>query len=391
MTVEDLLTRTFSEVTETTDYPSTPTATVVARSRAIRGARRRRVALVAAAAVVAVAGVSAAVSLQHDHDSPPQPAGPLGDLPQGAAPQVDYIDGDTFVGAAGQRFRSAALAHAAGAAAWQNGVLVASASTYRPRHPFPTISFVTSGSTSTVGCGMDSFAVPPDGGDPIYWLSSDCKIDGPGRLVQGDTSTNTPKGAIFSPVGQVAGGLVAFSSGSTLHLPSHSLVVPPGGKGLIPLPLAVPRGTTTDGNLVSGVSRDVTASVVVDATSGDVKWRARYWTLGRFSSSGTYVVGTQGVGQQTEGTVGDVIGIFDAATGHRLLEKALPGLTLDGMPVWEGDDSVLVVAEDREGQEALIRVDLKGDVTRATGVVQGTPRPAVGRPPLTVLRLADAP
>src|SRR4029078_9575501 len=144
-------------------------------------------------------------------------------------------------------------------------------------------------------------------------------------------------------------------------------------------------------NLVSGVSRDVTASVVVDATSGDVKWRARYWTLGRFSSSGTYVVGTQGVGQQTEGPVGDVIGIFDAATGHRLVEKALPGLTLDGMPVWEGDDSVLVVAEDREGQEALIRVDLKGDVTRATGVVQGTPRPAVGRPPLTVLRLADAP
>jgi len=88
--------------------------------------------------------------------------------------------------------------------------------------------------------------------------------------------------------------------------------------------------------------------------------------------------------------VGDVVGIWDAATGHQVLQKVLPGLIVDA-EAWEGDDSVLVVAEDREGQEAILRVGLDGTVTRTTPVVAGVRRTAEGRPPLTTLRLAATP
>ncbi len=73
-----------------------------------------------------------------------------------------------------------------------------------------------------------------------------------------------------------------------------------------------------------------------------------------------------------------------------MLQKVLPGLIVDAEG-WEGDDSLLVVAEDRDGQEAILRVGLDGSVTRTTPVVRGVPRPAEGRPPLATLRLAATP
>ncbi len=88
--------------------------------------------------------------------------------------------------------------------------------------------------------------------------------------------------------------------------------------------------------------------------------------------------------------MGDIVGVWDAATGHPILQKVLPGLTVDA-EAWEGDGSLLVVAEDRQGQEAILRVGLDGHVTRTTPVVAGAPRPAVGRPPLATLRLATTP
>src|SRR5262249_26410728 len=125
MTVENLLTRTFAEVTETTDYPSTPLATIAARSRAIRATRRRRVALVAAAAVVVVAGVSAAVLLQNDEDAPPQPAGPLIEVVPGSPPKVAYLDGDTFVSATGQRVTAPVFRQAETATPFDGDLVVA--------------------------------------------------------------------------------------------------------------------------------------------------------------------------------------------------------------------------------------------------------------------------
>lgn len=390
MSAEDLLTRTFAEVTDHTEYPTTSVATIAARSRAIRSGHRRRVAYVAAAAVVLVGGLSAGLALGGgDADGPPAPAGPLGNIRQGPAPRIGYLEGDTYITTSGQRFTSRALAKAEDAVAWRNGVLVAGRPT--SRHPYSTISFVSGGATSSLGCGTPNLVVPSDGGDPVYWLASGCDLDQGGRFVQGSASTDTSMGAHFTPVGQVAGGLVVAASGTRLRVPADAVVIPPGNKPWIPLPLLLPRAATEGGNLVTGPSRNGSGDVVVDASTGDVKWRARSWTLSKFSSSGRYVVGDQEVGKQPEPDVGDVIGIFDAASGDQVLRKELPGLTFDTLPIWEGDDAVLVVAEDDRGREAIVRVTLDGTVTRATGVVQWTPRPATGRPPIPWFRPGATP
>ena len=389
MTAEDLLTRTLTGVTETTEYPTTAMSTVLARSQAIRGGRRRRIAALTAAAVVLAGGLSASLLLGHGDDSTPGPTGPLGELPQGPAPKLDYLDGDMFVASTGDRISSPTFARAANAVLSKSGVLVASSGT--TRHPNMSVSLVAGGVTTRLGCGSSSFAVPSDGGDPVYWLADGCRPASGGSLVQGDARTHTPKGATFAPVGMTADGVVVFTVSVGLHLPSHALVIPPGTWSAIPLRLAMPTAATEAGGLVAGEAGSFRRSAVVDATTGAVRWRAPFaWVLQKFSASGRYVAGIQSVGVQPSADVGDIIGIWDAATGHRVLQKVLPGLIVDDV-AWEGDDSLLVVAEDRHGQEAILRVGLDGSVTRTTPVVTGVPRPAEGRPPLATLRLAATP
>jgi hypothetical protein len=52
------------------------------------------------------------------------------------------------------------------------------------------------------------------------------------------------------------------------------------------------------------------------------------------------------------------------------MSTVLPHLSIVGRPVWEGDESVLVVAQDRDQQQAIVRVGLDGSITRATSVAQ---------------------
>lgn len=389
MTAEDLLTRTFTEVTDATEYAATPMGSVVSRFETRRRARRRTTALVAAATVVLVGGVST-LAVRGGDDSTPAPTGPLGDIRQGPAPRIGYLEGDTFVTTSGLRFTAPVLARAEDAVAWRNGVLVAGRLTLR--HPYSTITFVTGSSTSNVGCGQPGFAVPTDGGAPTYWLYSRCKmIIKKGTFVRGTTYTDTPKGAVVWPIGNVAGGIVVAASAYELRVESPVLVIPRDNGHWVALPLRIPRGASEATDLVSGEGERIGSSLVVDASSGAVRWRAHAWTLGKFSTSGRYVVGDQEVGKQPEPDVGDVIGIFDAVTGRQILRKELPGLTFDTQPVWEGDDSVLVVAEDDQGREAIVRVALDGTVTRATAVVPWTPRPASGRPPVPWFRPGATP
>jgi hypothetical protein len=87
----------------------------------------------------------------------------------------------------------------------------------------------------------------------------------------------------------------------------------------------------------------------------------------------------------------NAIAIFDAATGREVMHREFASLIPVALPVWEGNDDVLVVAQDAQGREAILRIGLAGAVTRATRVVQDTPPPESGRPPPTLLRLASAP
>lgn len=380
MTPEDLLTRTLTEVTEVTDYPTTPMATVVARSRTLRRGRRRTTAfLAAAAAVVVVVGGSAAVWLHHDPDTSPvpshrlDPAGSLPDVPLGDTPGVAYLEADTFVSATGDRVTSPAFRTATTATPYGDGVLVAGPST--PTHPFAPISLVTGGSISRVGCGTPAFAL---GGDaPAYWLSDTCGVDVTsrplhvtGRLVQGTAETPTPQNLVLYPVRIVTGGVVADGASTNSTKGDGPVVMATGGT-LHRVPhLSTVRSVSPTGDLVAGrgpAGRGL-VPVVAHTSTGAELWRAGGWSLGGFSVSGRYVVGTQTVGDQSVPGVGDVVGIFDAATGRPVLSTVLPNMTVVGDPVWEDDDSVLVVAEDREQQQAILRVDLDGSITRATQV-----------------------
>ena len=123
------------------------------------------------------------------------------------------------------------------------------------------------------------------------------------------------------------------------------------------------------GDLVAGrAASQPQNSVIVDTATGAVRWRAAHWSLGHFSTSGQYVVGTQRVGDQTVSGVGDVVGIWDVATGRQVMTTVLPNMSVVGGPAWEGDDSVLVVVQDRHLQQAIVRVGRDGSITRATSV-----------------------
>ena len=372
MSAEDLLTHTLQDVVETTDYPTTSMATVAARSRTLGHGRRRTAALLAAAAaLVVVAGGSAAVWLGHDHattQSPTghlDPAGSLPDVPQGEAPQVAFLEGDAFVTASGERITSPAFRKAATATAFGEGVLVAGGTT--PGRVFPTISLVAGGSTQRLGCGSPAFAL--GGADPAYWLSDDCRIVSLGRLFRGTTSSPTTKGQVYSPVRITSAGLVANSNqvipnaaGST----GPVLIDAQGGRHRIPHVFGV-AAASPSGALVTGLSSRG-GFMVIETSTGAVQWRAPGWSLGHFSASGRYVVGEQKVGRQTTPGVGDVVGIWDANTGRQVLRVVLPNLSIVGTAAWEGDRSVLVVVEDRQQQQAIVRVALDGTVTRATRV-----------------------
>ena len=371
ISAEDLLTRTLEEVVETTDYPTTSTAAVAARSRALVHARRRTTALVVAAAAVLVTGGWAVVRLDHGHatSGPPtaQPAstGSLLDIPQGRAPQAAYLEGDAFVTAGGERLTAPAFRTATNATTFGDGVLVAGRTT--TQRPFAAISLVSGGSTRRLGCGTPSFAV--GSGDPAYWLSEGCRFVGPGRLIHGTTVTPTTKGVIYSPVGSTSRGLVADG---TQVLPQGAgadgpvLIGPHGSRSRIPHVAAV-AAVSPSGDLAVGINA-LGNAVVTEVSTGVVQWRAPRWSLGHFSASGRYVVEIQNVGVQTVQGAGDVVGIRDAATGHLVMSEALPNLSIVGRSVWEGDGSVLVVAEDRQRQQAIVRVGIDGTITRATGV-----------------------
>jgi RNA polymerase sigma factor (sigma-70 family) len=370
-TAEDLLTRTLTQVVETTEYPTTSTATVAARSRALVHARRRATARVVAAAAVLVTGGWVVVRMEHEHATTASqtghhaPAGSLLDLPQGEAPGVAFLDGDAFVTASGKRVTAPAFRTATTVTTFGDGVLVAGRTT--TQRPFAAISLVSGGSTRRLGCGTPSFAV--GSGDPAYWLSEGCRFVGPGRLFHGTTITPTTKGVIYSPVGSTSRGVVAVGTvvlrqGAGSNGPV--LIAPDGSRSRIPHDTSV-AAVSPSGALVAG-SNSLGDGVVTELSTGAVQWRTRGATLGHFSPSGRYIMAIQNLGVQTVQGVGDVVTVRDAATGHLVRSTVLPDLSIVGSPAWEGDDSVLVVAEDRHQQQAIVRVGLDGSITRATPV-----------------------
>src|SRR5262245_13321460 len=168
---EPALARSFFDETDDVEYPVTPLAAVARRADEIRGARRRTTTKVASVVLAAGVVVSAVTLIGRGDgtDETLAPVAPLSQLRLGAAPEVGYLDGNTFVSRSGDRFTSPTFHRAQTVAEYDDGVFVAGP--VSSRRPFPTISRIIHASTVHVGCGTPAFVLGAAGADPTYWLS----------------------------------------------------------------------------------------------------------------------------------------------------------------------------------------------------------------------------
>lgn len=139
-----------------------------------------------------------------------------------------------------------------------------------------------------------------------------------------------------------------------------------GGSQKVPH-LLIARASTTRNHLVAGTGGPRLAARMVDLDTGELKWSTRAWQLTHFSPSGRYVLGFQHLGVQEEPDIGDVVGVFDAATGKLVMHVELPQTTIEE-GAWESDDAVVLVGEERAGEQAILRIGMDGSVTRATPI-----------------------
>ncbi len=386
MTTEDQLTRSLHEVTEHTDYPTTPLATVVRRAGVVRGRRRRTTAL-AAAAAVAVVVAPAAVRLNR---SPGTSSGPtvapstatssptastslptsLADLPFGRAPGIDYLDGHTYLDMNGGRIQDPALTTATSATPVRDGLLFA---VPRADPGLADLWVHTTNGDQRLGCGRDRFAMSDDGVVSAYWVTDSCSPGSAGRLYEGTDNTmgeggpgfvRTPAGVLIDPVGlQTEAVVVNAWHGQD---PTAELIDIGTGAATPLSALRVVSGSDENHRVVSGELAgrpvgQVGESAVVDATTGSVVWRTD-WQLGQFSTDGRYVVGLS--------SAGDTYAVFDAVTGRKVAELPLATSGWITQVAWDFNDTLLAVVDDGSGHTAIVRFGLDGQVTRATPVRQ---------------------
>ncbi|MGA8246665.1 MAG: hypothetical protein WB797_07155 [Nocardioides sp.] len=386
MNPEDLLTDALRDRTEHTDYPSTPLATVAARAGAIR-ARRRRTTVLAAAAAVALVAVPSALWLGRSPGTSPQPAttlssGPttqptahtspfdLGSLPKGAKPGIDYLVGDTYVTMNGDRITDPVFRNATAATPVRGGILVSvpPAPGMFAQDGIGSTDLVSDGRHQYLGCGSDRFAMSTDGVESAYWLADSCPFgsgDG-GALYSGVNNTMgesgpghvaTPAGSVYEPIGIVQQGTVV----NVTHGRSVHAEIVGSGSGSTIAALSYAGGSDENNDVVSGVLAEGSTGAVVDAATGAVKWRAP-WILGQFSNDGKYVLGYQ----PGDGIGTDSYAILDATTGNKVVELPHLGMAVSLHSLtWDFDDTVLAVAS-TDQDEAIVRFDQQGNLTRAT-------------------------
>lgn len=387
MTAEDLLTRSLREVTERTDYPSTPLETVAVRARTLR-ARRRRTATLAAAAAVAALAVPGAVWLNHSPSTSPSPgpshelsSGPtqstsplihMESLSMGRPPGVDYADDDTYVDTNGGHTSSGAVRKAKSVTPVRGGLLVA-LPTNLPDDRIGTLDLLTDHGDQGLGCGANRFAMSADGVESAYWVMDSCTTGSAGKLYTGANNTRgetgpshvaTPAGRVVQPVGFVSQGVVA------------NLTTPNGGYqgvwvyGDQGAParvdgLATVGGVDQEHGLVAGqAAGDTATGMIVHAPTGPVVGYYPHWILGQFSPDGKYVLGFQ----PRKGMEPDGRAILDVATGTKVASLGAGTFASQLLqPTWESDTSVLAVAQDWDSRrDAIVRFDLHGHATLAT-------------------------
>jgi hypothetical protein len=383
--IADLLSDTLRERTEGREYPSTPMATVTARSRHVR-ARRRRTTLLAAAAAVALVTVPGAAWLGQSRGSSPEPGGgpsshstrppdrdgprlTLSSLPQGPAPGIGYVAGDSYVTPDGAQQLPVGVTPAVSIVPVRDGLLVADRR--GPNSLTSELRLVQGAHVTDLGCGSSSFAQSADRTEAAYWLASSCDGSGGGRLYAGPIASMGESGTgfvptsgrdgIVHPIGFLGADVVAdtqrdprvySSTGTSRRVPGLTDV----------------QGVDESHGLLAGSNRfSPQAHRMVEAATGAVRWVSG-WNLGTVSPDGRFVLGFS-----TERGV-DVYALLDATTGRPVTRihpegpeafqtSGFAGPQLLGF-AWDGDTLLSNVTY--AGQNAIVRSDAEGRTTLAT-------------------------
>ncbi|WP_377321721.1 hypothetical protein ACFJIY_20990 [Pimelobacter simplex] len=293
---------------------------------------------------------------------------PWADLPAGPAPAVPYVAGRRYVGPDGTRRLPGGARGVSGVVPFAGGLLVADTSYFEGTNGLALVRRGRYDATWSPG-GTCSSGVPvasPDGRH-VAWTTVRCpesgdvgegavhraRTDGSGEVVR-------PTGpGLVQVVGFVGSDVVydrGFRDGAwrtdfrgpPVRIPGVDRVVALSAQGL----LVGQRGDR--------------ARLVLDLR-GKVRWRATAGDLSWFSPDGSRVLAVDG----------DRLRVLATGDGSVRAELTLPAGVDGSTVVWEGDRSLLAVAE-RGGRGAVVRLRLDGTAERTTAaVVRGGRAPYV--------------
>ena len=369
MNVEELLRDSLREEAARTEHEPTPLEQVAWRARSLRRNRRARVAgvsLVAAAAAVPPVALTVPGMIAAD---PHRQTGSrlFAAMPDSGAPTVDWLDGELLHRAGGTE-QQVPFEDVRSFLPFRQGVL---ATTYAdaPAGLARIVTLGADGSVTREECGSPLLAL--DGDVATRAVSYDCRrgwdqgVEVSWQDVTGPQPSDdvivTPNGFSVDPVGK-RGDFLFYNStpvdgGGSEVVRSHLLGPPDQLEGL-----ATAADVSRDGRwllAVTGAGRDVVADAVTGAVRNGLSARAV-----AFSPDDRHVAAVTADGRLT---------VLDARTGEPVVGPVDDAGELfadvPGRIAWESPTRLLAVTTEA-GEEAVVRVDLDGTVTRATG-----PRP----------------
>lgn len=373
---EQLLTASLHARADHPAYTRTALGDVVATARVIQRRQRRRTAALAVAAVVAAISVPTAVVLGTGAERTHGPTGPatstspsvtpgssLADLPRGPAPRIAYVDGHDYVSPDGTRSPMPVEYPISAITPYHGGFLIADDAELEGTvglHLFDNV-----GHEVDSWCTSGSPVLSADQLNTAFTTFPCSKLHGQVESVirvgistgMGDGESTQDTGMPIRLVGMLGERVVftgMFGAGAWVT----DLVNPPQ---VIPA-LTTAADADSASGLVAGQSRDSDShdGAVLDPDTGRVVATMPGWVLGSFSPDGSLVLGSNpdtGVQAVLDAATGDLVATLEPGTG----------LEVTSAPIWEDDGHVLLTVTS-DGQEAIVRADLDGNLVRTTPV-----------------------
>ena len=289
----------------------------------------------------------------------PAPVGQLEGLPTGPPPRVAYADGDAVVHPDGRRERLVGQKRIGVTALtrYRDGWLVADERFFEGT---VGLAYVAGGDRTDLGPCASSGASLSGDGRRATWMTQGC----PEAYVVAPTlvhvSPTTGTGEEQREVDRIGITSAVGFLGDEVVVSGYDGVTAVGPGGVVRrLPrLRYATDTSDRRGLVAGLLPDGDAhAAVLDGRSGELLWDARRTYLDEISPSGVLVAGyVRGRPAILETDSGRVIAL--AESGLDLLDW-----------VWE-DDRHLVGVASRGARQAMVRIDLRGNVTRIGPVVR---------------------